>query len=208
MFLFCSFTLYLSIKSVIFDTLKVPKHFVESITLNRIDYNHNEKVSDEVNSIICNLESKVTSQLNGVVITKREYAISYTPQNGYSEVMTYDKYKQLLKVRYEDYITPEELENFKGVIRTEVRIKNRKLNYYKNSDNWNLTKELANYLSKDKKQYFLERFVEKVWYTEPFYRIDMAFKLIKQNDSLTNHTKQVLCDVLRRINKYGYIKCN
>lgn len=55
MFLFCSFTLYLSIKSVIFDTLKVPKHFVESITLNRIDYNHDEKVSDEVNSIICNL---------------------------------------------------------------------------------------------------------------------------------------------------------
>lgn len=197
-----------SMKSVVFDSLNVRKDFVKSITLNRIDYNKDEKGNDEILDIFYNLKSKATSQLNNVVKTEREYAISYTPVGGYAEVMTYDKYKQLLAVRYEDYYTVEELESFKGVIRTEVRIKNRKLNYYKHSDNWGLAKELSNYLNEDMKRYFWHNYVEKVWYTEPFYRVDIAMKMIRKNNSLTKYKKDVLCDVVRRINKFGYTRAS
>lgn len=195
-------------KSFVFNDLSVPRHYVKSVTLNRIDYNCDYKMTDEEEPIIYNLMSKTTSSLNKVVKTEMEYAISYTPANGYVEIMTYNKEKQLLSVRYRDYVTEEELERFRGVMRTEVRIKNRKLNYYKNDNNWLLPKELARYLSENMKKYFWEKYAEKVWFTEPFYRIDVAIKMVKENNSLTNYSKTILCDVLRRINKNGYTRAS
>ena len=194
------------LKDVLFNKLKVPKEFVESITLNRLDYKIDSKISELVEPIVYNLMSKTSDSLNNVVKSVFEYAISYTPENGYVETISYNKEKQLLSVRYEDYITDEELEEFKGVFRTEVRIKNRKFNYYKYSENWSLAKDLKNYLSEDMKKHFWVKYAEKIWFSEPFYRIDIAIKMIKSNSYLSSYTKNILCDVLRRINKRGYTR--
>lgn len=193
-----------TLKDVLFEKLRVPRHYLKSITLNRIDYKIDTKISEVVEPIIYNLMSKAPDSLNNVVKTTFETAISYTPENGYVEVITYNKEKQLLNIKYKDYITEDDLQEFKGVFRTEVRIKNRKFNYYKYSENWSLAKELKNYLCEDMKEYFWKRFVEKVWFAEPFYRVDVAVKIIANNSSLTTYTKKVLIDVIKRINKRGY----
>lgn len=193
---------------MIYNKLKIPRYFIKSITLNRIDYNIDYRISsNEVREIIYNLMKKTKDRLGLVVKTSFKTAITYLPANGYVETITYDKeMEQNLKYSYDDYEYIENLDRFKGIFRTEVRIKNRKLNQNKRAENWGLSKDLSNYLVKDMKAYFWKQYAEKVWFTEPFYRIDVAIKLVKQNDTLTKATKIKLIEVLKEINKNGFTK--
>lgn len=131
-----------------------------------------------------------------------------TQKNGYIEVIIYDKeMERKLGIRYDDYISCNDVDqNFKGIFRTEVRIKNRKLNYYKYNEKWALSKDLGNYLSEDMKQYFFKQNAEKVWFSEDFYRIDVALNLIRNNDGLKDNMKKKLCDVLKSIRRNGYTR--
>ena len=193
---------------IIYEDLKIPKSYIRSVTLNRIDFNVDYRISsDEVREIIYNLMSKTRDKLGRVVKTIFKTAIRYLPEGGYVEIITYDKeIEQILKYRYEDYEYVENLEQFKGVFRTEVRIKNKKLNQNKRAKNWGLSKDLCNYLLSDMKAYYWKQYAEKIWFTEPFYRIDVAVKLIKHNKTLTNATKIKLVKVLKKINKDGFAK--
>lgn len=192
-------------KKVISDDLHIPQNYVESIVLNRIDFNMDYRIYDEEErNIIYNLMIKTRDKLGKVVKTKFNTAITYLPDTGYVETITYDKeMEHILNFRYDDYEYVENLDNFKGIFRTEVRIKNRKLNQNKS---WGLSKELFNYLCEDMKAYYWKQYAEKIWFTEDFYRIDVAVKMIKQNDTLTEVTKSKLIEVLKRINKYGFTK--
>lgn len=122
--------------------------------------------------------------------------------------MVYDKeMERKICIRYEDYISSNDVaDDFKGIFRTEVRIKNRKLNYYKYNEKWNLPKELKKYLREDMKKYVFKQYAEKVWFAEPFYRIDIALNLIRNNPNIINSTKTKLCDVLKSIRRNGYTK--
>lgn len=195
-------------KKIIFEELGIPKNYIKSITLHRIDFNVDYRISsDEVREIIYNLMNKAKEILGKVVKTTFKTAITYLPYNGYVEVITYDKeMEQILKYSYEDYEYVENLDKFKGVFRTEVRIMNRKLNQNKRSEIWGLTKDLSNYLCENMKKYYWKQYAEKVWFTECFYRIDIAIKMIKQDDTLTEATKVKLIEVLKRINRSGFSK--
>ena len=74
-----------------------------------------------------------SENLGKVVKTLYISAITYNPKNGYVELIVYDKeMERKLAIRYDDYISDDSVDkDFKGIIRIEVRIKNRKLNYYK-----------------------------------------------------------------------------
>lgn len=195
-------------KKVIFENIGIPQYYISSITLHRIDYNVDYRISsEEEKDIIYNLMSKTRENLGRVVKTTFKSAITYLPDSSYVEVITYDKeMEQILQYKYEDYEYVENLEKFKGVFRTEVRIKNRKLNQNKRSDIWALSKDLSNYLCEDMKKYYWKKYAEKIWFEEPFYRLDVAIKIVKQSDTLTENTKLKIIEVLKRINRSGYTK--
>lgn len=122
---------------------------------------------------------------------------------GYAQVITYDKEaERKVSVKYEDIVGADD--NFEKIIRTEVRIKNRKLNYYKCNHDWGLAKELSNYLDPGMKAYFFKQYAEKVWFSEDFYRIDVALDMIEKDVNLSSKMKKKLCKVLQKINTCGY----
>lgn len=198
-----------AVKDFMLDTLKLPGYYVKNITLNRIDYNIDYRIRcEEERQIIYDLMNIASENLGKVVKTLYISAITYNPKNGYVEVIVYDKeMEQKLAIRYDDYISCNDAGNdFKGIFRTEVRIKNKKLNYYKYNENWSLSKDLGNYLSEDMKHYFFQQYAEKLWFSEPFYRIDIALNLIRNNTDLKDNMKKKLCDVLKSIRRNGYTK--
>ena len=198
-----------AVKDFLMDKLNLPSYYVKDITLNRIDYNIDYRIScEEERQIIYDL-MKITSENFGKVVkTLYISAITYNPKNGYVELIVYDKeMERKLAIKYDDYILCNDVgDNFKGIFRTEVRIKNRKLNYYKYSEKWGLSKELDNYLSEDMKEYFFRQIAEKIWFAEPFFRIDVALDLIRNNADLKDNMKRKLCNVLKSIRRNGYTR--
>lgn len=184
-------------------TFKISINNVEDWYLNRIDYKVDYKIkSNTEKEVIYDLMKLTPKKLGKVVKKIFDTAVSYNPRNGYTQVMTYDKERQLVKISYEEAIAKGlDKDGFKGVMRTEVRIKNRKLNYNKRT--WGLTKDLANYLQEDMAQYYFDKYVTKIWFSEPFYRIDIALKKIKFADILTLNMKQKLCNLITRIYYHG-----
>lgn len=198
-----------AVKDFITDMLKLPDYYMKNITLNRIDYNLDYLIScEEERQIIYDLMKIASDGLGKVVKALYVSAITYNPKNGYIELIVYDKERERkLAIRYDDYISCDEVgDDFKGIFRTEVRIKNRKLNYYKYNEKWKLSKELKHYLREDMKEYFFKQKAEKIWFAEPFYRIDIALDLIRNNDNLKDNMKRKLCDVLKSIRRNGYTK--
>lgn len=199
------------LKCFVKDKLNIPTYWVKNITLNRIDYKVDYLIKcEEERQILYELMAITPSKLGQVVRTLYETAITYEPKNGYVELIVYDKESQRKRkkeIRYTDYIYIDDVDDdFKGIIRTEVRIKNRKLNYYKYNSNWGLSKELSNYLCYDMKAYFFKQYAEKVWFSEDFYRIDVALDIIRNNSNLSNNMKNKLCTVLKSIRRNGYTK--
>lgn len=187
-----------------------PIQYVDGITLNRIDYKVDYRVKSSTETkIFYDLLSIAPAKFNGVVKSQRKTAVKYCPKTGYIELISYDKEKELRnklrkKSPEEVFASNESLENYMGVIRTEVRVKNRKLNYNKKS--WGLTKELSNYLQEDLADFYFEKYAEKVWFSEPFYRIDIAIEKIKIDGNIKGKMKEKLCALILRIHVYGFTK--
>lgn len=186
-------------------TLQIDDRYVKKVTLNRIDYNIDYKIkNDEEREIIYSLMKKCRNDLYKVVKSFFKSAITYNPEDGWVEIITYDKeMEEIQRYSYEDIIVlnKDELE-YVGVFRTEVRIKNAKLNYNK-TVSLGLEKDLSNYLCEDMKEMYWKKYAEKVWFTEDFYRLDKAIEVVK-NSNLKDNMKKKLCALLRKINKYDY----
>lgn len=187
------------------NTLQIDNRYVKKVSLNRIDYNIDYKIkNDEEREIIYSLMKKCRKDLYKVVRSLFKSAITYNPEEGWVEIITYDKeMEEIQRYSYEDIIvlSEDELE-YVGVFRTEVRIKNAKLNYNK-TGSLGLEKDLSNYLCEDMKKMYWEKYAEKVWFSEDFYRLDKALEIVK-NSNLKDNMKKKLCALLRKINKYGY----
>ena len=91
-----------------------------------------------------------------------------------------------------------------NVFRTEVRVRNARLNYYKK--NIGITKTLDNYCNDYE---FLKEIYTKptkaLFGTKDFFRIDIALKII-QGSNKRQTTKDKLCTLIELINKNGYTK--
>ncbi len=97
-------------------------------------------------------------------------------------------------------------ERYKGILRTEVKVKDRHLNYKKDVRD----KTLANYFKEEVAQEYFTNYIEPVFYTEHFYRLDVALDKIQEYKPKTKEDivvkqleKDRVCSFLTRINEVG-----
>lgn len=186
------------VKYFVSKNLYIPTYEFDSFNLNRIDYKVDCKLNSvEEKNIVFDLMKIATNKFDNIVKVPTRTSIRYNPQNGYIEFITYDKEQAIMDKSCFKNTDVELIKKFKNVIRTEIRVKNRKLNYNKRS--MGLSKDLVNYLSEDMAEYYFNSYAPKIWYTEPFYRLDVALKMINENTSLTKNMKGKLSYMLKHI---------
>ena len=96
---------------------------------------------------------------------------------------------------------PENAEKYKGIFRTEVKLKNGHLNYKKDSKQRDKT--LKSYFDENVAKEYFEKYAQKIYYTEPFFRIDVAISKIYESKKLKEYMKIRLGEFLTRINEVG-----
>lgn len=90
-------------------------------------------------------------------------------------------------------------EKFKDILRTEVKVKNKHLN----NNRKKMDKTLVNYFSPSVAEDYFNNYVVPIFYTEPFYRLDIAQLEIYKNELLQDFEKDRLYQFLENINKFG-----
>ena len=177
--------------------------------LNRIDYKNDYTYSTEEQFLIIkNILEKTTNKLYKSYEKKVEkgnkfYKVKYTSSgSGYVEIIFYDKWNEMLERVRRGEITIEEARKYKNKFRTEVRIKNQKLNYEKYSKG--ISKDIINYYNRETAKMYMNNYTEKIVGKEQFYRIDIATKIIQRAKELKQNMKKKLCKLLSLINKKGF----
>lgn len=179
--------------------------------LNRIDYKHDfecEYKSVVEHQAIMNILSKTRDSYNGVYKEelKKGSGIKYKPQSSYTEIIIYDKEqerKDKLKKKKKTSHIELELKEFKNVFRTELRLKSKRL-YYNKKHTLKMDKTLDNYYNEEVADECFKRYVEPIFYEEPFYRIDYALIAIQTDRRLTEKEAEKLCKLVIDINKKGF----
>lgn len=192
-----------SILEFLSSELKIGFKDIELFTLNRIDYKVDCRLNnEEEKQIVYDLMKIATNRFNNIVKVATKTSIRYNPANGYVEFITYDKQHEVIDKGY-FYGTEEEFsKKYKNVIRSEIRIKNRKLNY--NKKRFGIAKDLINYLSNDMANFYFTSYATKIWFTEPFFRIDIAIKKIKGDGNFSINMKEKLCQLIENIHFLGF----
>lgn len=129
--------------------------------------------------------------------------------SNYLEVTIYNKTKETEQRIAAGKASKDELIRYKNVIRTEIKVKNGKLNSNKSQDKLNnngniITKDLCTYYNADATKTYYSSNAQKIYGTEPYYRIDVALKMICDNVELKYKMKERLCSLISLINSSGY----
>lgn len=179
--------------------------------LNRIDYKRDYKIKNEEElEIIKFLLEKAVDKVSKNYIKEVSnkdgfYKAKYTSNgSGFVEITFYDKGAEMLKLAEKGKTTLVVANKYKGTFRTEIRIKNKRLNYekYKNGT----SKDIYNYYNALVAKMYFDNYITKILGKERFYRIDIAIELIQKAKTLKNSMKDKLCDLLKKINKEGFTK--
>ncbi len=121
------------------------------------------------------------------------------------QLALYDKYLQILDEVKEGKLSKSELDKYLHIFRTEVRIKNDKLNSNIYSKRYP-DKALKTYYNENVTEELYSDFVKNFFGENDFYRVDIAIKIIKKNSEISNSIKCKLCKLIKLINKFGYTK--
>ncbi len=121
----------------------------------------------------------------------------------YMELCLYNKTKEIEMKVLEGKAFETEKEKFENVFRTEVKIKNGKINSNINKEKMK-DKSIETYYNSKNTTELYNSPVKKIFGENDFYRIDVALKIIDRNKSIRNKTKTKLKLLLRKINKLGY----
>lgn len=95
----------------------------------------------------------------------------------------------------------EEAKKFNHIIRTEVKVKNSHIHYQKRY--YGIPKTFRNYFSVEMAQKYFKKYIEPIFYTEPFYRLDVAILEIYKQQTLPDFKKDRLAKFLTTINEIG-----
>lgn len=204
-----------NIKEVMKEHFKIPEEYIDKldnyILLSRIDYKrdyryHNLEEYCLIREIIDRVATRniVRNNYKFEVLedTKTKYLVAYkSSSNKTVEFVIYNKDKEQLNKYKQKKITLEQYKQNTNLIRFEVKIKNAKLNSLKHKDG--TSKEICNYKDKDTADELFSYYAKKVYFTEPFYRIDIAQKLVEESN-LRKDMKDNLCELLVSINEKGY----
>ncbi len=131
--------------------------------------------------------------------------------SNYLEVTIYNKTKEIEQKIAEGKADIKDFIRYKNVIRTEIKVKNGKLNSNKSQDQLNnkenvRTKELETYYNFEALNTYYSNTAKKIFNTETFYRIDIAIKKICDSETIKPKMKDKLCSLLQLINTDGYSK--
>lgn len=177
--------------------------------LSRIDYKNDYKIKNkEERQIIEFLLDIAVDKIGKNYVKEIEtkegfYKVRYRNKgSGYIEIIFYDKGKEMLQLARRHKISLAEAKKYKNIFRTEIRIKNRRLNYekYKNG----ISKDIGNYYNTIMAKIYFDYYINKILGSEKFYRIDIAIKIIQKALTLKNSMKEKLCNLLKIINKKGF----
>ena len=173
--------------------------------LNPIDYERDFEC--ELYSIVekqasLSIMSKLPTGVRGVNLETYETAIKYKPKSSCGiEIIVYFKDEQLKKQKKKGLRL--QLKEFENVIRVEVRDKNKRLNYNKRNT-FKMEKTIDNYYKESIADEHFSKYVEPIFYTEPFYRLDYALIAIQTDRRLTETEAEKLCKLVTDINKKGF----
>lgn len=122
--------------------------------------------------------------------------------SNYMEVCLYNKTKEIEQKIAAGRMTEDGKEIYANTFRTEVKVKNLKLNA--NKDNGKeLNKALETYYNERKTSELYNTPTEKVFGKNDFFRIDKALEIVKQK-KMRKDTRIKLLKLLIKINKDGY----
>lgn len=133
-------------------------------------------------------------------IISREEEIS----SNYMEMTLYDKTKEIEQKIANGDLPASEIKKYINIFRTEIKIRNGKLNANINKGIFD-DKDLCLYYNEETTDDLYSRYTQKVFGTNDFYRIDIALKEIRKSvDIKRKETKDKICQLLRLVNKKGY----
>ncbi|OMF25634.1 hypothetical protein BK133_21320 [Paenibacillus sp. FSL H8-0548] len=166
----------------------------KEFTLCRIDYRLDVRISDEVERIVLIDMYKQSVERFGFKVKNVNFATTVYYNSKSITLIIYDK-----ETERED--KHEEIKVYeKNVLRLEVRILNRHLNYMKRQ--YGLSKILENYFKKDFWEKYMKENVSPIFRKGNFYTLIQASKIIG-NSSLKEREKTNLKEFLKNVSKYG-----
>ncbi len=173
---------------------------IDLMGINRVDVKNDYKlkVSDEqlvAQDILRITADKIKRFTKELTIYKNRTNCEYkTKKNNCVAITCYFKeYERLEKG------TVTEAEIYQNILRTEVKLKNKHLNDNRNK----MDKTLANYFKKEVAQDYFNQYIKPIFYTEPFWRLDVAKLEIYKSEILKDFEKDRLYKFLEDINKFG-----
>ena len=131
--------------------------------------------------------------------------------SNYLEVTIYNKTKEIEQKIAEGKADKKDLIRYKNIIRTEIKVKNGKLNSNKSQDQLNnkeniRTKDLETYYNLESLHKYYSNNARKIFSTEQYYRIDVAIRKINDSENVRATMKEKLCSLIRAINFNGYTR--
>lgn len=202
---------------------------IKGITLRRIDIKTDYRYKNEEElEIIKNIVQKVKDMVRGckkeiVQDDKKGYTVRFIAKkqknekdekdekdeededsnsSGYTETVIYDKGKEMKENAEDGKAAKEEADNYKNIVRIELRIKNGRLNSEKKITGE--AKDLLNFYNEQKTTEYFNKYVGQIFGVNKFYRIDKAIEIVKGNSEITDKYKEKLIRVLKLVNRVGY----
>lgn len=123
--------------------------------------------------------------------------------SNYIEITLYNKTKEIEQKIANGEISDSILKKFINIFRTELKVKNGKLNSNKQKQLFN-NKDLAAYYNSDTTTKLYNKTIPRIFGMNDFYRIDIAEKKIKKAMGIRDKTKNNLCRLIRLVNEKGY----
>lgn len=200
----------------------IPQKFVDRldkyILLSRIDFRRDYRYRDEQELVLIKQIVNIAPEyIIGKSYKKIDEKDEHPDWNNYDDYEYMQKYKSKLNetVEFVIYdkqleqeskfrngkITQEELEQYKNVIRFEVRIKDKKLNNLKSD--FGISKEFDNYNDDNVAEEYFSKYAGSVFFEEKFCRLDYAVRLINKSAEKPKMKKK-LVKLLKKINDDGY----
>ena len=129
--------------------------------------------------------------------------------SNYMEVTMYNKTLEIEKKIAEGKVSEKERQRYKNTFRTEVKIRNGKLNSISQktrAEGKEKPKTLEAYYNKETTEGLYNSYIPRILGTNDFYRIDKALEIVKADTTMRDTTRKKLCQLLKLINKKGYTK--
>jgi len=215
-------------RNIIMEYFELEPENLNELTLNRLDVHCDYRYEDDEElAIIKNiLEHKAPDEIYSYKKRQKKnnsnayiYTYSAIRKNdkedtsvvikdkenlsNYIEVEIYDKelhIKYLVRIRKAD---KKLLKKYKNIFRTEVRLRNGKINSNKQKG-IKKSKKLQEYYNEATTTEIYNSIIQKIFGILDFYRIDKALIHIRENVNARPKTINKLCELIDMINKFGY----